>query len=145
MIGYNTEQDLIDYAAARGIAIEASDAPILLTRALDWLDIRAFKGTKTDPEQETAWPRDGVPGVEYGTIPGHIVKAQLAAAVIYHEGGDPLATLGPRVTQERVEGAVSVSYSDRGPLVTLYPILQGLIAPYMDSAGGANTFKVIRI
>jgi len=111
---YNTAQDLVDYAAARGVTVLLADAPVLLQKAQDWLTAQRL--TIPDP------------------VPDDLVQAEAAAATIYAEGGDPLAALAPRVTQETV-GPVSVSYSDRGPLVTLYPLLQALIAPYRSAAG----------
>lgn len=137
MIGYNTEQQLTDYATARGITLTGT-ASVLLTRALDWLELRPFTGSKTDPEQALEFPRNGSEDV-----PEKIKTAQLVAALIYDSGGDPMAAIGPRVTQETVFGAVSVSYSDTGNQSTLYPQLSALLRDFVGNAGG-NTFEVIR-
>lgn len=91
---YATEAELIAYAAARGVTITALEAPILLTKAGDWLQVQPI--TVPDP------------------VPDQIKQAQMVCAMIYHAGGDPLAAITPRVTQETVFGAVSVSYSDSG-------------------------------
>lgn len=122
---YATEAELIAYAAARGVAITALEAPILLTKAGDWLQVQPI--TVPDP------------------VPDQIKQAQMVCAMIYHAGGDPLAAITPRVTQETVFGAVSVSYSDSGPSAPLYPQLAALIRPYLTagSMGGAN-FRVQR-
>lgn len=120
---YNTAQDLVDYAAARGATIALADAPVLLQKAQDWLTAQSL--TIPDP------------------VPDALVQAEAAAALVYHEGGDPLAALSPRVTQETV-GPVSVSYSDRGPLVTLYPLLLSLIAPYRSGGFGGSNFALTR-
>lgn len=123
----NTPEDLIDYAAARGVTIDEADAPILLTKALDWLEI-----------QPISYPDDPVPDA--------ILKAQLVCAMIYHAGGDPLQAITPRVTQEAVVGAVSVSYSDSGPAVPLYPQLEALIRPYLIGGFmGANGVRLNRV
>ena len=118
---YATDAELVAYAAARGVTILLADAPVLLTKAQDWLTAQRL--TVPDP------------------VPDDLKQAELAAALIYHEGGDPLQAISPRVTQESV-GPVSVSYSDRGPLVTLYPLLLALIAPYRSGSG--NTFTLTR-
>ena len=118
---YNTAQDLVDYAAARGVTIDLADAPVLLQKAQDWL--AAQRLTIPDP------------------VPDDLVQAEAAAALIYAEGGDPLQAIRPRVTQESV-GPVSVSYASTGPLVTLYPLLLALIAPYRKGSG--NTFILTR-
>ena len=122
---YATDAELIAYAAARGVTITALEAPILLTKAGDWLQIQPI--TVPDP------------------VPDQIKQAQMVCAMIYHAGGDPLAAITPRVTQETVFGAVSVSYSDSGPSTPLYPQLAALIRPYLTAGnmGGAN-FRVAR-
>ena len=125
MIGYVDTGELIAYAAARGVVITVAQEPVLLTKALDWLQIQPV--TVPDP------------------VPDQIKQAQMVCAMIYHAGGDPLAAITPRVTQETVFGAVSVSYSDSGPSTPLYPQLAALIRPYLTagSMGGAN-FRVAR-
>lgn len=125
MIGYVDTGELIAYAAARGVTITAIEEPILLTKAFDWLQIQPI--TVPDP------------------VPDQIKQAQMVCAMIYHSGGDPLAAITPRVTQETVFGAVSVSYSDSGPSTPLYPQLAALIRPYLTAGqmGQAN-FAVCR-
>ena len=120
MIGYIDTGELIAYAAARGVVITAQQEPILLTKAFDWLQIQPV--TVPDP------------------VPDQIKQAQMVCAMIYHAGGDPLAAITPRVTQETVFGAVSVSYSDSGPSTPLYPQLYALIRPYLTAGqmGPAN-------
>ena len=122
---YATDAELIAYAAARGVTIAALEAPIMLTKAGDWLQVQPI--TVPDP------------------VPDQIKQAQMVCAMIYHAGGDPLAAITPRVTQETVFGAVSVSYSDSGPSTPLYPQLAALIRPYLTagSMSGAN-FRVAR-
>lgn len=125
MIGYVDTGELIAYAAARGVVISVDQEPILLTKALDWLQIQPI--TVPDP------------------VPDQIKQAQMVCAMIYHAGGDPLAAITPRVTQETVFGAVSVSYSDSGPSTPLYPQLAALLRPYLTAGqmGQAN-FEVKR-
>jgi len=125
MIGYIDTGELIAYAAARGVVITAQQEPVLLTKAFDWLQIQPI--TVPDP------------------VPDQIKQAQMVCAMIYHAGGDPLAAITPRVTQETVFGAVSVSYSDSGPSTPLYPQLAALIRPYLTAGqmGQAN-FAVCR-
>ena len=122
---YATDAELIAYAAARGVTITALESPVLLTKAGDWLQVQPI--TVPDP------------------VPDQIKQAQMVCAMIYQTGGDPLAAITPRVTQETVFGAVSVSYSDSGPSTPLYPQLAALIRPYLTagSMGGAN-FRVSR-
>ena len=137
MIGYATEAELTAYATARGYTLVGDEA-VDLTLALDWLESNAFAGYKTDPEQTLEFPRNGDTDV-----PEKIKQAQLAAALLVDQGVDLLAPIGPKVTQETVFGAVSVSYSDRGSVVTLYPQLLALIREFLG-AGAGSTFGVIR-
>lgn len=137
-IGYNEPQDLVDYALARGVTIDLADASVLLTRALDWLELRPFKGGKTDPEQPLEFPRNGSEDV-----PERIKTAQKVCAMLYLNGYDPLAVDEPQVTQETVFGAVSVSYNPQGRSKPKFGYLDGLLKPFLASGGeGANQFTV---
>ena len=120
---YATDAELIAYAAARGVTITALEAPILLTKALDWLQVQPI----TVPDH----------------VPYKIKQAQMVCAMIYHAGGDPLQAITPRVTSETVFGAVAVTYSDSGPASPLYPQLQALLRPYLGGVGG-SFFEVRR-
>lgn len=123
----NTDQNLIDYAAARGVTITEEQAPILLTKSMDWLDAQALD-----------YPDD--------PVPDDILKAQLVAAMLINDGNDLLAPLGGQIlTGQRVEGAVSRTFSDKGSNTRVWPQLERLIAPYRADGGlGAANFKVSR-
>ena len=138
MVGYATPEELEMYAAARGVTLELAPE-ILLTRALDWIELQPFSGRKTDPSQLYEFPRNG-----HAVVPEKIKTAQMVAAMIIDAGGDLLAAVGPRVTQETVVGAVSISYSDKGPLVTMYPQLTALLRGFLTGYGSGGQFKVSR-
>lgn len=121
----NTPQDLIDYAAARGVVIEPEAAPVLLTKASDYLD-----------SQPLNYPNDPVPDA--------IIKAQLVAAMLINDGEDLLAPVGQRVLSERVDGAVAVTYSDQGRATNRYPQLDALLAPYRPRTVGFMQIEVTR-
>lgn len=142
MIGYTDEAALIAYAAARGVTL-TGDAAVLLTKALDYIELQSFAGEKADPAQTLEWPRKGVAGVADDAVPQKIVTAQLVCAMIYNSGGDPLAAIGPRVTSQTVVGAVSRTFSDSGPLTVMYPQLVGLLRGFVSSYGGTQ-FQVSR-
>jgi hypothetical protein len=129
MIGYNEEADLTAYAAARGITLSLA-ASITLTRALDYIESRAYKGDKAESDQVLQFPRD-----DETEVPDDIATAQLVAAIIYDGGGDPMGSIGPRRLSATVVGAVSVTYSDKGNQTTLYPHLDALLRPYLLSSG----------
>ena len=120
---YATEQELIDYAAARGITLQ-QDPGVLLTLSQDYLD--AQKLTVPDP------------------VPDDLVRANIVGAVLIDQGNDLLAPVGQRVLSESVGGAVSVSYSDQGRSTTVYPQLEALIAPYRVAPVGFMQIGVER-
>lgn len=122
---YATEAELIAYAAARGVTITAPEAPVLLTKALDWLQVQPI--TVPDP------------------VLDQIKQAQMVCAMIYHAGGDPLAAITRQVLSQTVFGAVSRTFSDKGPSAPLYPQLIALIRPYLTAGGmGSANFRVQR-
>jgi hypothetical protein len=125
-VTYATDAELIAYAAARGVTITALEAPILLTKAGDWLQIQPI--TVPDP------------------VPDQIKQAQMVCAMIYRAGGDPLAAITRQVLSQTVFGAVSRTFSDKGPSAPLYPQLIALFRPYLTagSMGSAN-FRVQRV
>lgn len=137
IIGYVEETDFTAYATARGITLLLSES-ITLTLALDYIEAQTYKGSKTDSNQELAFPRDGST-----EIPQGIKNAQMEAALIYDKGEDPLSTIGQRVTQKTVVGAVSVSYSDSGNQSNVYRKLNAILAPFLASGGyGSSNFSV---
>lgn len=120
---YATEQELIDYAAARAVTL-TGDPGVLLTKAGDWLEVQPIAFTD-DP------------------VPEAIKKAQMVAAILIDGGEDLLAPQGQRVLSESVAGAVSVTYSDNGRQATFYPQLFALLKPFMVGGGG-SVFEVRR-
>lgn len=139
IIGYVESTDFTAYALARGITLLRPESETL-TQALDYIELQDYSGHKTDENQVLAFPRNGET-----VVPTDIKTAQMVAALLYDSGQDPMAPVGPRVTQETVVGAVSVSYSDSGNQSTQYVQLDKLLAPYLDTAGlGANNFLVSR-
>lgn len=123
MIGYATEQQLTDYATARGVTLVLSPA-VLLTRALDFLDAQNLD--IPDP------------------VPDDIGTAQIIAAILIDGGADLLAPVGQRVLSERVEGVVSVTYSDGGSKITRYLQLDAILNKYRAPAIGFMQIGVER-
>ena len=140
IIGYVEEADFTAYADARGVTLEQAES-VLLTLALDWIELQPYSGEKTDPAQALQFPRNSET-----EIPDQIKTAQMACALVYNAGGDPLNTEGvtPQVVSESVPGAVSVTYSDKGGTSSVsYPVLDSLIAPYLEPAGYGNQISVV--
>lgn len=129
-MSYNTEQDLIDYAAGRAYTLIGAPS-VLLTKAMDWLDTQQWNYTTRAL-------------IEANEVPDKIKTAQLVAAVLIDQGEDLFAPIGQRVTSEAVSGAVSVTYSDKGNQTTLYPQLMALLRGYVVGGSGIGFVEVKR-
>ena len=137
IIGYTTDNEYSDYAAARGYII-SGDPIVHLQLALDWLELQPFKGEKTDPLQVLEWPRDG-----NTEIPDKIVQAQLEAALVYNAGGNLMASIGKMVTEKTV-GPITTKWSENGPQTIAYPKLSMLLRGYVSNGYGSTQFNVSR-
>ena len=136
-IGYTTDDEYAEYAAARGYML-TGDPLVQLQLALDWLELQPFKGSKTDEAQTLEWPRDG-----NTEIPDKIVQAQLEAALVYMKGGDLNASIGKMVTEKTV-GPLTTKYAEGGPQTIAYPKLSMLLRGYVTNGYGSTQFKVTR-
>lgn len=141
MIGYVTEQQLTDYTDARGITLTAS-ASVLLTKALDWVELQSYQGSKTDSAQALQWPRTGVyiDGVEVdsATVPALVQELQMRVAIDIDQGTDPNAVRAQTVKQETVSGAVSVTYADGSATASISRQVQAILAKLN---GGRNQWQ----
>jgi hypothetical protein len=137
IIGYTTDNEYSDYAAARGYII-SGDPIVHLQLALDWLELQPFKGEKTDPLQVLEWPRDG-----NTEIPDKIVQAQLEAALVYNAGGNLMASIGKMVTEKTV-GPITTKWAENGPQTIAYPKLSMLLRGYVSNGYGSTQFNVSR-
>lgn len=141
--------DFIAFAAARGVTIEAEDAPIALQRATDYYNVLCWKGEVLQPDQSDCFPRINIPGYPLKDADGNVITEQLpddapvpdlpkpvpakALECLYMlascsaEGVDlmPITTGGSQVLEERIEGAVSVKY-DAGTIGA------GVSLPFVD-------------
>ena len=136
-IGYTTDDEYAEYAAARGYML-TGDPLVQLQLALDWLELQPFKGSKTDEAQTLEWPRDG-----NTEIPDKIVQAQLEAALVYNAGGNLMASIGKMVTEKTV-GPLTTKYAEGGPQTIMYPKLSMLLRGYVANGYGSTQFKVSR-
>ena len=136
-VGYTTDDEYQEYAAARGYII-SGDLIVQLQLALDWLELQPFKGEKTDPLQALEWPRDG-----NTDVPDKIVQAQLEAALVYNAGGNLMASIGKMVTEKTV-GPITTKWSEKGPQTIAYPKLSMLLRGYVSGGYGSTQFNVSR-
>lgn len=134
---YVSEAELTAYATARGLALE-TDATVVLIRAMDYLSVQPWGGSKTDPNQPLDFPRNGET-----VVPVAIKTAQMQLALVYDGGADPLAPTGPAVKREKVD-VLETEYQTGAGSSTAYPMIDRLIAPYIAGATGGMAFRVGR-
>jgi len=138
-IGYTTDDDFIAFALARGVTVTAPNAAIALTKALDYMETRQYKGYKTDNDQVLDWPRQYVyidnVLLDSATVPSGIVKAQHVIALSIANGFDPLATIERAVKREKVD-VLEVEYQ---PNASATPILRSINAALSDYVASATS------
>ena len=123
---YNTVEELDAYALARGITL-VQDEELTLTKAMDYIESRNLSGSKTDPDQETEFPRNGN---EY--VPGSIKKCQLVVAVLIDGGVDMMAPI-ERALKSRRTDVLERVYQDNASEYVRYPEVEVLLRPFITS------------
>jgi hypothetical protein len=119
---YATVADLVGYASARGDTLPASTAEKerLLIKAMDYLQLLAYKGNRVSATQPLDWPRFGVEiegwPLSSTEIPRQLVQAQCVLAIEY-AAQDLMPTTEAHhagaIASQSV-GGVSVSYAGNG-------------------------------
>ena len=144
LIGYVDDSDFTAWATARGITLTGT-ASVLLTRALDFVELQQYKGARTDPAQALSWPRAGVyidgVSVAADVVPALVKELQMRVAADMGAGADPLAIQSQQVKSKRVEGAVSIEYMD-GSYAPSRSSQVSLLAKL--TVAGGNQFQVVR-
>ncbi len=119
---YVSREDYIAYAKSMGVTVEDNEATdVKLRKAANFIDSHEadLKGTKVHRDQPMAFPREGVvlenwPWSNH-EIPRQVLLAQLNIALDIEAGIDPFnppENPSRIVIEERVEGAITVKYSD---------------------------------
>lgn len=145
---YADEDDVSAYLSASlqatawraASAEEQGMARVTVTRLLNRL---RWKGTKTDPDQELAWPRTGtgIEGVEDNVIPLNILYAA------YELESEMLAgstVLVDQNTSQKIAslsaGSVSISYfrGAEGVALRFSLIVEELLWGYLEGSSGLN-------
>lgn len=131
MIGYATTEELIQYAAARGVTLTRVPE-VLLTLALDYIESLEPKmdGERADPAQPYSWPRTITTGV-----PLAIKQAQMVAAMTEDAGTALMpVTSGPQIIREKV-GPLETEYAEGVSGTVSIPQIDGFIAPFLKNSG----------
>jgi hypothetical protein len=135
---YGDETGLDAYALARGITV-VGDQTIMLTKAMDWLEIQPWYSYKYLETQPLEFPRASTKyGDVVGEVPDDIITAQYVAALIFDGGGNLLESSGQSIKKEKVD-VIEITYQDFTSGQISYPQLNGLVSPYLSSTGGSFT------
>lgn len=147
---YNTRQELIDYAALRGVILPDDDTTdYKAVEAVDYLELfrNDYKGTETDPaNQYLSFPREGITIgagiVGKNTIPRKYKEAQAALVLLANSG---LVLIPNRdvsqafIKREKI-GPIDTEFSETiaqsAPSLPTMPIVAALLAPFLGSTGG---------
>lgn len=144
---YVTVEELLTYAAARGITLptEPAELEALLIRAMDYLETYSqfFMGLPTFDTQPLAFPRTATDFqgryVLLG-VPEAIRRAQLIAAVVAKDM-ELLPVPSPTVAHatRKTVGPITVEYEDKGGVTARtvdIPLVVAVLRPLMSSGFG---------
>jgi len=138
-IGYTTDDDFIAFALARGVTVTAPNAAIALTKAMDYMETKQYKGYKTEEDQDNSWPRQYVYVdnvlLDSAIVPSGIVKAQHVIALSINNGYDPLATIDRAIKREKVD-VLEVEYQQNASPTAILRSINAALSKYVASATG---------
>ena len=141
LIGYVEETDFAEWLSARGVTLTGT-ASVLLTKALDWVELQSYSGTRTDDAQALSWPRKNVyiDGVlqDSATVPALVEELQIRVAVDIDQGTNPLSVRSQGVKSKSVDGAVSVEYMDGSSVATVSRQVSMILSKLSGGVGGMN-------
>jgi len=140
---YVDESTLTAYATARGLTL-TEDTTELLIKAMDWLEIQPFTGTRYEYDQALQFPRSNYniyEGDTAGEVPQEIKNAQMVAAILVDNGYDLTPVVGRAIKREKID-VIEVEYQDQANDTNLYPQLTFLLKRFLSNTGGS--FEVMR-
>lgn len=148
---YATANELATYAAKMGRTVpdDSEQQEILLRRAYLEMSSLAWKGDTVSIDQTGAWPRNNVClngfTLAGNTIPAGVKAGQMALATEIHADDveAPDQKTGA-VTQERVEGAVTVQYAAASASVTRAAAKRQSYAQFAGLLEPSNQIRLVR-
>lgn len=127
---YVTVAELTAYASARAITI-VNDEETLLIKAMDYIEIQSYWGTKTDEDQDLEFPRNGDT-----VVPEKIKTAQIVTALLIDSGEDMFPASEQAIKREKID-IIEIEYQDFTNSLKNYPQLNKLLTPFLSSSGGS--------
>lgn len=157
---YVTRQEIIDFAAARGVVVADTDATdVLAVKAVDFIEIyrEQFIGTEIKPGvQALAFPRAGVSvgSIAYPTneVPRKIKQAQMQLCVEQANGvvlvpTNTSAASGQFVTKKQL-GPIVTEYSEavalaamQAPSAPELPQVDALLEPFLKASNVTTAYR----
>lgn len=140
-----SENDIVAYAAARGVTLPgSSDAEldavaVLGIKAMDYLRALSWRGEPVDPDQPLPWPRknfSGQPSSDGTNVPSTIAAAQLALTMYAQAGTDltPSSTGAGLLIKEKI-GPIENQYSAESRVTSdglpIFPAVTGLLKSWL--------------
>ena len=144
---YQTEAQLVTYAATRGVTLTETEE-ILLIKANDYLETLNYKGDKYTKGQDLQWPRSNVQIdgfiIDVDEIPNDLIIAQLSLCLEIDSGNDPLAAVDRATKMEKVD-VIEVEYME-GTRDTVYlPSVQRYLDKLVNGgSGGLGVVQLVR-
>lgn len=132
-----TEQQIVDYALARGVTLPFTTEPeqdavaVLGIKAADYLRILPWKGEVVEITQTMPWPRKNLyvtPSFPENAVPSQVIEAQLMLALLVKNGVVLIPTaLGTGYLIKEKIGPIENVYSEKvGVSTDGLPILPGV-------------------
>lgn len=148
---FATAAELVTYAANFGRTIpgDTTAQEALLRRAALQMSAMSWKGGLVNELQALSWPRYGVYRdnwlVPSNTIPAQIKAGQMAlAAEIHADDQAPPELKTGAVTEERVEGAVTVKYSQASNATARPAATRQSYAQFGSYLNASNQARLVR-
>jgi hypothetical protein len=144
---YITELELTTYATARGITLVGNTEQLII-KAMDYIEILDFAGTKTLKAQSLQWPRLNVlvDGFSIGVdeIPKELITGVIKTCLKIDEGFEMLPDFEQAIKREKVDGAVEVEYQDGTSAEPYYSEINTALSKLLDSDSYGFQFSVGR-
>lgn len=155
---YITVATARDYATARGVTLDPSDAVVeqLILHSMTYLESLRYVGARTAPDvQELSWPRYGavVDGREFleNQIPPNLIKAQCQIVMEQAQGvslfkSQAAGAAQPFVKREKVsvietEYATPKDGADEARATATMPVVDALLRGLVR-VGGLMTYRI---
>lgn len=142
---YNGSTDYAKWAALDS----DSKARGLVTGTRD-LDRKAWQGQKTDPDQELAFPREGLVDcagneVDPDTVPENIIEASILLALDYATGVTPAAGQAEDKAKRLKAGPVEIEYfapADLADQPLFVPVVLDLVKCFLSTSQELQTGSI---